>query len=402
MKKTLVKILCVAMVFAMLIPCFASCGDDELNVPEFSAETINIGASGPLTGGAAVYGIAVRNAARLAVHEINEAGGLGGIMFAFEMYDDKHDANNVQTGYASLKSKGMQISLGTVTTAPGLQFKELSKADNLFVLTPSASGDKIPEYSNAYQMCFADSNQGKVSAEVFNETYAGKTIGVFYKSDDDYSVGIYNQFKANLSESLKAGLKEASFKGEESDFATQVNTLKSCDVIFMPIYYTPASQFMIAGKGTIKNDAVYYGCDGLDGIDAISGFDINTIPQEVSYLSHFNSNATTGAAKELIDKYNEMFDEEKEPLNQFGAAAYDCVYAIYYALKDAIDNGKTVTAATSVADFTSILTEVFNSDFVYNGVTGAPEANGKSNISWAETGFVNKQPVKYVVKNKTN
>ena len=247
-------------------------------------------------------------------------------------------------------------------------------------------------------MCFADSNQGTASANYFNDNYNGKKVGVFFKSDDEYSVGIYNKFKEALDASF-GQIAEASFKGEEADFAQQVQALKDCDVIFMPIYYTPASQFMTKGVGHVKNDAIYYGCDGLDGIDAIDGFDIAAIPQEVSYLSHFNSNADTGAAADLIAKYNAKYDTAKEPLNQFGAAAYDCVYAIYEALKVAKANGKAFDATTAPSVFCELLCEVFTSDsFVFHGVTGEPKADGKSDISWEANGFVNKSAVKYVVK----
>ncbi len=381
-----------------MVPVFASCKKNKgLQVPTFSDDTIKIGLSGPLTGGAAVYGMAVYNSAKLAVSEINAAGGLNGVKFSLEMYDDQHKPELVANGYANLLEKGMQISLGTVTTKPGLEFKELSKADNVFVLTPSASGDAIPEYDNAFQMCFADSNQGSASAVYFNENYQGKKVGVFYKSDDEYSTGILAKFEETLDASF-GQVAKASFKGEESDFNQQVQALKDCDVIFMPIYYTPASQFMNAGKNTIKANAIYYGCDGLDGIDAIDGFDINSIPQEVSYLSHFNSNATTGAAADYIAKYNANFDAETQPLNQFGAAAYDCVYAIYEALQAAVAEGKTIDGSTSASELCEILKAKFAGDFVFNGITGKAEANGKSSISWTADGFVNKEAVKYVVK----
>lgn len=395
MKKIITLFLVIAMMVASVIG-MTSCGKTEYTKDNTE---IVIGVSGPLTGGAAVYGIAVRNAAQMAVDEINANGGLDGIKFKFIASDDKHDPTNVTTSYSSMYEAGMQISLGCVTTKPGLEFKELSKDDNVFVLTPSATGDLIPEYDNAFQMCFADSNQGGASAEYFNTNFTGKKIGVFYKSDDEYSKGIRDQFLSKLSADLKANLKEASFKGKESDFNTQVNTLKECDVIFMPIYYDPASQFMVAGKDTIKASAVYFGCDGLDGIDAIKGFDINSIPQEVSYLSHFNSGATTGAAADFIKAYNDKYDEDKEPLNQFGAAAYDCVYAIFEALKVAKANGKTVTATTSASDFCEILKEVFTSEtFEFKGVTGKAESDGYSRISWTDDGFVNKVAVKYIVK----
>ena len=398
------KIIALALAFVLCLGVLVSCGGGDKNYAENNTK-IKIGISGPLTGGAAPYGIAVKNAAQLAVDEINAAGGLDGIMFEFVMLDDKHNPALVSANYAELYESGMQISLGTVTTGPGLEFKELAKDDNVFVLTPSASGDDIPEYSNAFQMCFADSNQGAVSAKVFNETYAGKKIGIFFKSDDEYSTGIKNKFVENLSADLKATLKTASFKETESDFATQVNELKDCDVIFMPIYLEPASQFMTATKANADFKAkVFYGCDGLDGIDgAIDNFNINTIPGKISYLTHFTTGAADGtAAAKFIKAYNDKYDESAEPLNQFGASAYDCVYAIFEALKVAKANGKEFGVTTSPSDFCEILTEVFTSEsFVFHGITGAPDASrddGKSNISWDNNGFVTKEPLEYVAK----
>ncbi|MBO5375016.1 MAG: ABC transporter substrate-binding protein, partial [Clostridia bacterium] len=332
MKKTIVRVLCLALVAVMMVACLASCG--KKNYAENNTK-IKIGVSGPLTGGAAIYGIAVRNAAKLAIDEINAieaATPVLGLQFELDMYDDKHDATNIPTGYANLYEGGMQVSLGTVTTKPGLEYKVLSSEDNVFFLTPSATGDAIPEFSNGYQMCFADSNQGSASAKYFNENYTGKKIGVFYKADDEYSKGIYDKFMETIDASFGT-VVSASFTGEANTFDSQIQLLKDCDVIFMPIYYTPASQFMTQGKDTVKASAIYYGCDGLDGIDAIEGFKISEIPQEVSYLSHFNSNATEGPAKVFIDKYNATYDEAKEPLNQFGAAAYDGVWAINEAMK---------------------------------------------------------------------
>ena len=392
MSFTLAATMVVGSMFSL-----ASCGgtdDDEA--------TIKIGVSGPLTGGAAKYGIAVKNSAQMAIDEINEAGGLDGIKFELLALDDEHKKEKVTTTYSSMLESGMQISLGTVTTAPGLEFKELSKDDNVFVLTPSATGDGIVEYDNAYQMCFADSNQGTASAEYFNANYQGKKVGVFYKSDDEYSKGIYDKFIASLDQSFKdAGVVVTSFTGDGLDFSSQANLLKDCDVIFLPVYTGPAAALMTKGVDTIKNNAIYYGCDGLDGIEAeFATMDqFMAIPQEVSFLSHFNTTATSGPAYDFVQKYNDKYDEDKEPVNQFGAAAYDCVYAIYEALKTAKENGVDFDADTSASDFCEILKDVFNSDdFVFHGITGKCEGNNKSDISWSASGFVNKVADKYVVK----
>ncbi len=396
MSFTLAAALTVGSVFTL-----ASCSKNNNNAKD--NETIKIGVSGPLTGAAAKYGIAVKNSAQMAVDEINEAGGLDGMKFELLALDDEHKKENVTTTYSAMYEDGMQISLGTVTTAPGLEFKELTMADNVFALTPSATGDGITEYENTYQMCFSDSSQGTAAAKVFNEEYKGLKVGIFYKTDDEYSMGIYENFTATLDKSFE--VVKAPFNGDSLDFSSQAELLADCDVVFLPVYTGPAAALMKKGADVLKADAVYYGCDGLDGVEAEFGSmdEFLKIPQEVSFLSHFNTNATSGPAKEFVDKYNARYDEEKEPVNQFGAAAYDCVYAIFEALKVAKANGKEFDTTTSASDFCEILKEVFNSDsFVFHGITGKCEGNNKSDISWNANGLVNKDADKYVVKEKNS
>ncbi len=382
MKKVFAIVLAAMMVMAM----FAGCAGTKYtaNNTEFV-----IGVSGPLTGGAAIYGNAVKNAAQMAVDEINAAGGLNGVMFKLVAMDDKHDATLVSGNYSALLEGGMQLSLGTVTTDPGLEFKNLSAEDNVFFLTPSASGDKIPENPNGYQMCFADGNQGKVAADFVNQNFSGQTIGVFYKSDEAYSKGIFDQFKANLDASVT--IVETSFTDAgATDFSTQIDTLKDCEFIFMPTYYDPASLFMTQAKDILSPSAVYYGCDGFDGIDSKEGFDITAIPQKITMLSHFNSKAADGAAKEFIDKYVAKFGADT--LNQFGASAYDCIYALYGAMKKAMDAGKKIDVTISASDLCEILKAEFQGGYtVTNAVTG-------ESISWDATGYVNKTAIQYVIK----
>lgn len=397
-RKTM-KLACAALAAVMTMGVVVGCGGNSAkNYAENNTEYV-IGASGPLTGGASVYGVAVKNSAAMAVEEINAAGGLkfadgSSVNFKFVMMDDAHDATKVAANYANLYEGGMQVSLGCVTTKPCLEFKGYAKDDNVFSLTPSASGDDVAkDADNMFQMCFTDSGQGAEAAKFVKETYPDKNVklGVLYKSGDDYSQGLYNNFKASLGDDWT--MTVASFT-DDSEFASQVQTLKDCEFLFMPIYYTPAKNFMIQAKGKVANSAIYFGCDGFDGIDSIKGFDITAIPQEVSMLSHFNSKATEGKAKEFVDKYNAKYTSAADAgtLNQFGAAAYDSVYAIYDAMKKAVANGKSIPANVAPSDLCEILKEVFHSsDFSVTGATG-------TNIKWNEDGTVNKTAVKYVIK----
>ncbi|MBQ3242964.1 MAG: ABC transporter substrate-binding protein [Oscillospiraceae bacterium] len=380
------KVLSLIMAFALCLGLFTGCGAN--NYTAKNTEYV-IGLSGPLTGGAAVYGVAVQNSAQMAVDEINAAGGLNGVNFKLIATDDTNDATKVSTNYSSMLEQGMQVSLGCVTSAPGLEFTNLSAEDNVFFLTPSASADDIPKNDNGFQMCFADGNQGSGAAGYVNDNYKGQTIGVFYKSDDPYSNGIFKQFKENLDPSITV-VETVFTAANESDFSSQISSLKDCSFIFMPIYYQPATIFMTQAKDQLAADTIYYGCDGFDGLEA--EFDVNSVPQEITMLSHFNSKATDGAAAEFVKKYTEKYGADT--LNQFGASAYDCVYAIYEAMKAAVDSGKEISVTISASDLCDILKEQFTGDFTFSGVTG-------EEIAWEDNGYVGKSAVKYVIKEAT-
>ena len=95
-----VKILTVTLSIVLCLGMFAGCGG-EVNYAANNTEFI-IGVSGPLTGGAAMYGNAVVNSAQMAVDEINAAGGLNGVMFKLVSMDDMNDATKISTNYSSM------------------------------------------------------------------------------------------------------------------------------------------------------------------------------------------------------------------------------------------------------------------------------------------------------------
>ena len=83
-----------------------------------SGEGFKVGVIGPLTGGAAAYGNAVKNGADLAVKEINAAGGVNGVMLELNAQDDEHDAQKSVNAYNTLKDWGAQMIVGSTTSGP--------------------------------------------------------------------------------------------------------------------------------------------------------------------------------------------------------------------------------------------------------------------------------------------
>ncbi len=401
MKKSLKLLVGLVLTVVMVSAFFVGCSSKD-----YTANNTKyvIGASGPLTESAATYGIAVKRGAELAVKEINAKGG---DQFEFRMEDDKAAKNDVATNFSRLYEGGMQVSLACVTSGSCLEYKTYAQQKNVFCLTPSATNDDVTKNAdNMFQMCFSDNNQGAVTVEwMVSENEKGELnvpkntrIGILYCSNDDYSRGIYNTFVATLEDDGYTINKSdiASFQNDQSgnpptDFSSQVETLKNCQFIFMPIYYTPAATFMKAAQGIISKDAVFFGCDGFDGIDQISGFNINTIAQEVSMLSHFNANSSLEKVSAFVNAYKTAYGVVP---NQFAAAAYDAVYTIASAISFAKAEGKDIPVTISASDLSDILKQVMhNETFTFHGVTG-------ENIKWHQDGTVNKQAQKFEIKSK--
>ena len=355
-----------------------------------AAGAFKIGLSGPLTGGASVYGQAVKNAAEIAVEEINAEGK---VALEFSMEDDEHDAEKAVNAYNALKDWGIQISLLTVTSAPGAAVAPLYQEDKTFAITPSGSslaviyGDATNQtnaYGNVFQMCFTDPNQGVASADYLSaHTNLGTKVAVIYKNDDNYSTGVYEKFVAEAAEKNLEVVYSGTFAGEDNDFNVQLTQAKDAgaDVLFLPIYYQPASTILKQA-----NDMGYaptvFGVDGMDGILSMEGFDTK-LAEGVYLLTPFSADASDDLTKNFVAKYQEKYGETP---NQFAADAYDCIYAIAQAIE-----ASGVTSDMSNEEICSALVSQFTS-MTFNGLTG-------TDVNWNANGEVSKAPKAVVIQN---
>ena len=362
MKKFFALVLTLAMVAAM----FAGTASAE-------AGTIKIGMSGPLTGGAAVYGIAVANAAQIAVDEVN---ALGGLQFELNCQDDEHDAEKAVSAYNTLKDWGMQMMCGTVTTKPCLAVGPEANEDRIFMVTPSASATDVAYTGdNVFQICFIDPAQGKISAEVIAEKGLGTKIGVIYDSSDVYSTGILESFTEEAETlGLEIVCTEAFTGDTKADLTTQVTKCKEsgADLVFLPIYYTEASQILTTAS-KIDYAPLFFGVDGMDGILDVEGFD-TSLAEGLHMLTPFAADAKDERTAAFVAAYKEKYNEIP---NQFAADAYDVIWAMYQAATaaglDGTESNEEICDAM-IAQFTSM---------TYDGITGM-------GMTWDEDGFVSK------------
>lgn len=346
--------------------------------------TFKIGAIGPITGSAAVYGTAVMDGAELAVNEINAAGGINGYQVEYQFQDDENDVEKSINAYNTLKDWGMQMLVGTTTSNPCISVAAESAVDNLFQITPSGSAVECVENPNVFRVCFSDPDQGAASAQYIGEHQLASKIAIIYDSSSVYSSGIMEKFVSEAAnQNLEIVANEAFTAETNTDFTTQLQKAKDggAELVFLPIYYTEAS-LILNQANQMGLDVDFFGCDGMDGILQVENFD-TSLAEGLMLLTPFVADATDELTQSFVSSYEAAYGST--PI-QFAADAYDAVYAIKAAAEDA-----GLTPDMSVSDLCEGL-KTSMTKITINGLTG-------ENMTWNEAGEPVKAPKAMKIEN---
>ena len=336
----------LSMVLVLMLTCVL-CASAE--------QTLVIGGTGPLTGDYATYGTSVRNGATLAAEEINEAGGVNGILFDVKMEDDQADPEKAINGYSILVDEGMQVSLGAVTSGACLSLIEEAQVDGMLVITPSASQKECVQYDNCFRVCFTDPMQGVYAADFISDNAITTKVAIIYDKSNDYSVGIHDNFVSRAGEVGIDVVTDQAFTSQSNiDFSVQLQAVKDsgAELVFLPIYAQEAAYILTQAKSA-GIEATFFGCDGLDGILTKIGEGNTDACEGVMLLTPFAADAQDEKTVNFTTKYKEQFGETPD---QFAADAYDAVYAIKAAMEQAgitdLDdpdlNEKLISAMTEI------------------------------------------------------
>ncbi len=373
MKKVFALVLAVLMMAAL----FAGCQPANQQ-----SGKIKVGTSGPLNNDYAVYGVAVANGLALAFEEINK---LGGLQFETRAEDDEADVEPAVNAYNTLVDWGVQIMAGPTTSGSAAATAAECASDRVFMLTPSASDAAvITAGDNIFQICFSDPNQGKASADYIFDNKVATKVGIIYDSSSPYSTGIYQTFKAQANQlGLEIATEQAFTNDTKADLTTQVTSCKEagCDLVFLPLYTAEAVQ-VLNSANKIGYEPKFFGCDGLDGILGVEGFD-KSLAEGVMLLTPFDSTAQDPKTQAFVKAYTEKYGVAP---NQFAADAYDVGYAIYEAC-----TAMKVTPDMTAEQICEKLIEWFTSN-EFDGLTG-------EDMTWGEDGAVSKYPKAVMIEN---
>ena len=378
------KFLSMSLIVAMTVATLTGCGGGSTE-EKGGADTLKIGSMGPITGGAAYYGTEVKQGAQIAIDEINEAGGINGIKVEFNFQDDEADAEKAVNAYNTLKDWGVQMIVGATTSDATISLAAETANDNVFQITPSGSSVDCVTNPNAFQVCFSDPNQGIASAQYIAENKLASKVAVIYDSSSSYSSGFYENFaKEAKAEGIDIVATGSFTADNNTDFSVQLQDAKNngAELVFLPVYYQQAC-IILKQAADMQYAPTFFGCDGLDGILGVDGFD-TALAEGVMLLTPFAADDMAQATQDFVAKYEEAY---KATPSQFAADAYDAVYVVKAAAEKA-----GITADMSASDICDALVEQMKTIEVegITSVEGVP-------MKWDESGMVDKAPKAVII-----
>lgn len=330
-------------------------------------DTIKVGVNLELTGTVAAYGNAENNGVKLAVQEINKAGGVDGKKIELVTKDNKSENAEASTAATNLTIQSqVNAIIGPATSGAVAAASLNAQKTGVPLLTPSGTQDDltldtvdgVKKY--VFRTTFQDSFQGQVLAQYAYSNLNAKKVVLYYDNSSDYAKGIAEEFKKKYQGDI---VTTATFASGDKDFQSALTKIKNLDydAIVMPGYYTET--------GIITKQARDMGISvpilGPDGFNDDSFADLagKANANSVYYVSGYSTKtALSGKANDFIKAYKAKYGSEP---NMFAALSYDSVYMI----------AKAAEGAKTSIDIANNLAELKD----FDGVTGKMTIDKKHN-----------------------
>ncbi|GAB4467225.1 MAG: ABC transporter substrate-binding protein [Armatimonadaceae bacterium] len=295
-----------------------------------------------LTGENSTFGQETDEGVRLAMDQINAAGGVLDKQIKVDTQDDQSkpdEAKTVVTNFAS--NPEIVAVIGEIASTRSKNAAPVMQKAGIPMITPSSTNPEITEIGDyIFRVCFIDPFQGLVMAKFAREDLKAQKVGIMRDPSSDYSVGLADVFAKEFQSMGGTIIADLSFNSKDSDFRSQLSKMKDADAIFVPGYYdhvgTIAQQARELG---IK--APLLGGDGWDSPDLVKGAGGPGGALEGSYFSnHYSKEDQSERVQKFIKEYGEKYNG-KTP-SGLAALGYDAMMVLADAIKRA---GSTDRAA---------------------------------------------------------
>lgn len=338
-KKSL-KIMSVLAGTMLIGSIFAGCGDDA------KSDEIKIGANFELTGNVANYGSATLDGLKLAIKEVNDAGGVNGKKITIVDADNKSEASEAVNAATKLISDDkVKVIVGPAVTANVIAESQVATDDKIPVVAPDATSPEVTVENGQvkpyiFRSCFIDPQQGTVMAKFATENLKAKTAVIYVDNSTDYSKSLGKVFKEKFEAAGGKVLDQQAFVAKDQDFKATLTTLKAAnaDVIFVPAYYEEVGKIVkqarelgitcpilgtdgwddskvadIAGADALNN--TFFSTHYSDKDDSVKGF-VEAFKQEYGHMPNVFAALGYDAGKMIVDAIKRAGSDDPEKIRQ--------------------------------------------------------------------------------------
>lgn len=336
------KKLTILILFLMiLLPCICACSKMDSN-------TIKIGVIAELTGDVPAVGASCKNAAEMAVKEVNDAGGiqLGEKKYKVKLIIEDNAGKADQSASSAQKlitQQKVTAIVGPNASRYALPAAEIAETSKTILITPWSTAPKatLDSKTNAskkyvFRACFIDPFQGGVLAKFTLNDLKLKKAAVLYDVASEYNKGIAEIFKEVYEKNGGRIVAFETYTTNDKDFSSQLTKIKKAnpDIIFLPNYYSEVPlQIQQAKRLGIK--APFIGSDswGSEELVKLCGKDCN----DYYFSTHYAADSASDTTKKFIANYKAKYGATPDDV---AALTYDSFGLLWQALKTAGKNDR--------------------------------------------------------------
>lgn len=330
----------LTLVILLVVSLMAGCGGGSQDAGKATTgetggtETVKIGFLGALTGDVAMYGQPTLEGMKMAVEEVNAAGGIDGKLLEIVEDDNRGDKQEGAAITQKLISRDKVVAIvGDPTTGITKVAAPICNRSQVVQISAGSTGSGVVELG---EYIFRDTLLDSVAIPALIEYFTGdlgyKKVAVITSQNNDYSVGMTEVFKTAIEGKDIEIVADEKVNDGDKDFSGQITNIKAKnpDVIFYSGYYTEGALIMkearkqgldvnmFGGDGLYSPTLIELGGEAVEGSMVFLGFSPEQpTPETAAFIENFKL------------KYN-----DKTP-GLFEAQGYDAVKILAEAMNRA-------------------------------------------------------------------
>jgi branched-chain amino acid transport system substrate-binding protein len=318
------------------------------NCSKTDSDTIKIGVIAELTGDIPAVGASCKNAAEMAVQEINDAGGiqLGGRSYKVELIVEDNSGKADQSASSAQKlitQQNVTAIVGPNASRYALPAAEIAESGKTLLITPWSTAPRTTLDSRTglpkkfvFRSCFIDPFQGRVVAKFVLDNLKLKKAAVLYDVGSEYNKGIAEFFKDVYEQNGGKVVAFETYTTGDKDFSSQLTKIKEAgpEVIFLPNYYSEVP-LQIQQAKRLGIIVPFIGSDswGSEELLKLCNDDCN----DYYFSTHYAADAATEATKKFIAGYKTRYGTTPDDV---AALTYDSFGLLWQAFRTAGKNDR--------------------------------------------------------------